>query len=142
MTTTKNTKTTAPLAHRVPATVSPLIAEYSRWLQEQTGVEIDAMSVYLGSQLRSLHQKTPENQARLAQAAKDRAAQDAAKAARKIEREAAAVKKAAEPKVEKVAPAKKAPAKAVPATKAPARRRPTKAAPVAPVAPTTEAAQA
>lgn len=118
MTTTKKTQTAAPLAHRVPDEVSAVIQEYSAWLQEQCGVTIDPLSVYLGSQLRSTWQKSPERQDELKAEAKARAKREADKAARKAEREA----KAAEPKAEKPAPKfepKRAP------------RRPTKAAPVA-----------
>lgn len=98
MTTTKKTSNPAPLAHRVPAQVSPVITAYAEWLSKETGYKVDPMSVYLGSQLRSTFQKGEANQARLAQAAKDRAARDAEKAQRKAEREAAAAAKAAEPK--------------------------------------------
>ncbi|WP_308491293.1 hypothetical protein [Microbacterium terrisoli] len=66
--------TPAPLAHRVPAEVSALIQTYSAWIEEQTGQKVDPMSVYLGSQLRGLFQKSDGNQARLAEAAKARAA--------------------------------------------------------------------
>lgn len=96
MTNSKKTPT-APLAHRVPTEVSATIQEYSTWLSAQTGVEIDPLSVYLGSQLRGTWQKSAERQSELAQAAKDRAARDAAKAKARAEREAAAAKKAAEP---------------------------------------------
>lgn len=140
MTITKKTSNPAPLAHRVPNEVSDLIATYSAWLEEQTGVKIDPMSVYLGSQLRGTFQKGEANQARLAQAAKDRAARDAAKAKAKAEREAAAAKKAAEPKAEQAIPkpaAKVVPTTKVP-TKTPARRRPAKGT-TAPVARAVEA---
>jgi hypothetical protein len=121
MTTTNNSKTTAPLAHRVPAEVTALINSYAAWLTEQTGYTVDPMSVYLGSQLRSTFQKGEANQARIAQAAKDRAALDAAKAKAKAGREAAAVAKAAAPKDK---PAAKATAK--PAAKKAAPKHPTK----------------
>lgn len=128
MTTTKKTSNPAPLAHRVPAEVSDLIATYSAWLEEQTGVKIDPMSVYLGSQLRSVFQKSEGNQARLREQAKRVAAERAAKEQRKAEREAAAATKAAEAATEKPAPKAKAdkPAPKTPAKRAP--RRPTKAA--------------
>jgi sRNA-binding protein len=119
MTTMKNSKTTAPLAHRVPTEVTDLINTYAEWLTEQTGYKVDPMSVYLGSQLRGTFQKGEANQARIAQAAKDRAAQAAAKATAKAAREAAAVAKAVEPKAEKAAPK--------PAAKKVATKRPTKA---------------
>lgn len=119
MTTTKNSKTTAPLAHRVPAEVSALITTYAQWIEEQTGYKADPMSVYLGSQLRGTFQKGEANQSRLQQAAKDRAARDAAKAKAKAAREAAAAAKAAAPKTEKPV-AKAAPKKVAP-------KRPTKA---------------
>jgi len=105
MTTTKNSKTTAPLAHRIPAEVSPVITAYAEWLTEQTGYKVDPMSVYIGSQLRSTFQKSPANQKRIADAAKDRAARDAAKAARKAER-AAVAKAKAQDTADKVAPVK------------------------------------
>ena len=107
MTTTKKTSTPAPLAHRVPAEVSDLIATYSAWIEEQTGYKADPMSVYLGSQLRAIFQKSEGNQKRIAEAAKARAAQDAAKAKARAEREAAAVAKAkAQDAADKVAPVK------------------------------------
>jgi len=109
MTTTKNSKTTAPLAHRVPAEVSDLINTYATWLTTETGYTVDPMSVYLGSQLRSTFQKGEANQARLAQAKKDRVAQDAAKAKARAECEVAAIAKAAE-----TLPAPKATPKAAP----------------------------
>jgi hypothetical protein len=104
MTTTKKIQTTAPLAHRVPAEVSDLINAYSAWLEEQTGVKIDPMSVYLGSQLRAVFQKTPENQKRIADEAKARAKRETDKAKARAEREAKAAQKAAEPKEENPAP--------------------------------------
>ncbi|MDJ0335357.1 hypothetical protein QMG83_08990 [Salinibacterium sp. G-O1] len=122
MTTTKNNKTTAPLAHRVPTAVSATIQEYTAWLEGQTGVKIDALSVYLGSQLRGTWQKSAERQAELADAAAARVLADAAKAKAKAAREAAAVAKTAEPKDKPVA---KAAPKAAPKKVAP--KRPTKA---------------
>ena len=110
MTTTKNSKTTAPLAHRVPGEVSDLINTYAEWLTTETGYTVDPMSVYLGSQLRGTFQKGGANQARLAQAAKNRVAQDAVKAKARAEREAAAAAKAAE----KLVSAPKATPKAAP----------------------------
>ncbi|GAA1997259.1 hypothetical protein [Microbacterium pumilum] len=150
MTTSKKTQPTAPLAHRVPAEVSDLIATYAAWIEEQTGYKADPMSVYLGSQLRSTFQKGESNQARLAQAAKDRAAKAAAKAKARAEREAAAASRAAQKAAEEKAKAqdaadKVAPVKVSPKAQAkinavmpkpaskPARRRPANAA-VAPVA--------
>jgi sRNA-binding protein len=123
MTTTKNSKTTAPLAHRVPVEVSALIDTYAAWIEEQTGYKADPMSVYLGSQLRGTFQKGEANQSRLQQAAKDRAARDAAKVEAKAAREAAAAAKAAASKTEK--PAVKAAPK--PAPKKVSPKRPTKA---------------
>ncbi|MEV8265643.1 hypothetical protein AB0P00_15980 [Microbacterium sp. NPDC077057] len=117
MSTTKKTQPTAPLAHRVPAEVSDLIATYSAWLEEQTGVKIDPMSVYLGSQLRSTFQKSDGNQARIAKAAQERAARDAAKAERKAEREA-----------EREAAAKAKTAEATKTAKAPAPKKASKPA--------------
>lgn len=141
MTTSKKTQTTAPLAHRVPAEVSDLIATYGAWLEEQTGQKIDSMSVYLGSQLRGTFQKSEGNQARLAAATAARIKREADRAEAQAARQAEADKKAAEPKADKPAP-KRPTVKAdkpVPATKAPARRRPTKPAAVAT---TNEAVQA
>ena len=115
---TTKTSNPAPLAHRVPVEVSELIATYSAWLEEQTGVKIDPMSVYLGSQLRSTFQKTPANQKRIADEARARAKREAEKAARKAEREAEAAEPKPEAEPKKVEP-KRAP------------RRPTKAMPVA-----------
>lgn len=153
MSNSKKTQKTAPLAHRIPAEVSPVIAAYSAWLEEQTGYKVDPMSVYLGSQLRGTFQKSEGNQQRIAQAKAARDAEAAAKAARKAEREKAAQEKAAAkeptPAVRKTKAAPKAPAKpvrqratkpATPATKPAPRRRPAKPAPAAPE--TTEAVQA
>lgn len=110
MTTTKKTSNPAPLAHRIPAEVSPVITAYAEWLTEQTGYKVDPMSVYIGSQLRSTFQKTPANQQRIAESAKARAAQDAAKAARKAEREAKVAEKTTPVPAPKPAP-KRAPRK-------------------------------
>jgi sRNA-binding protein len=96
---------------------------YAQWIEEQTGYKADPMSVYLGSQLRGTFQKGDANQARIAQAAKDRAAREDAKAKAKAAREAAAAAKAAEPKTDK--PVAKAAPKAAPKKVAP--KRPTKA---------------
>lgn len=104
MTTTKKTQTNAPLAHRVPAEVSELINTYSAWLEEQTGYKADPMSVYLGSQLRSVFQKSDGNQARLQAEAKARAQREADRAKARAEREAKAAEKAAEVVEPKPAP--------------------------------------
>ena len=129
MNTTKKTSKTAPLAHRIPAEVSPVIAAYAEWLTEQTGYAVDPMSVYIGSQLRSTFQKSDDNQKRIADATKERAAREAAKAVRKAEREAAAAKKAAGTKGDKPKAAKNTPTTKTAPT--PQRRRPLKGSTVA-----------
>lgn len=157
MTNSKKTQNPAPLAHRIPAEVTPVILAYSAWLEEQTGYKVDPMSVYIGSQLRGTFQKSEGNQTRLALQAAALAEREQAKILRKLEREnAAAAKAAAQAAAQKAAPkakpAPKVPAKPVrqrtakPATPVstpapkPTRRRPAKAAAPATVPATTEEA--
>lgn len=130
MSTTKNSKTTAPLARYADVEASPVIKAYCDWIEQETGRRPDAWSVYVGSQLRGTFQKTPANQKRIADEAKARAAREADKAKARAEREAQAAKKAAEVKEDKPKeskPAPKAPVKA-PAKPAPRRRPATKQA--------------
>lgn len=122
--------------------VTPVIEDFSEWLTAQTGYEVDPMSVFLGSALRSTFQKSEQNQERIAASAQAKldaiaAREERAEAreAARAEKEAAKAAKAAEPKAPKAAPAKKAPAAAAkaPAKKAaaapaPVRRRPIAAA--------------
>ncbi|QEO08802.1 hypothetical protein [Protaetiibacter larvae] len=117
--------TTAPLAHRVPAEPTALILDYCRWLKEQTGYDVDPMSVYLGSALRGAFKKSPGNQKRLAAQAERIAAEKVAREQRRAERAA----KVEKPKVEKPKPAPKG--KATKAAPAPSRRRPLKGSTVA-----------
>lgn len=141
-----NNKTTPALAHYADKEVTPVIAAYTAWLEEQTGYKVDPLSVYIGSQLRGTFQKSEGNQKRLAavQAATEAEAQ--AKAARKVEREQAAKAKAAE---KAAAPKAMAAPKATtkkPAPKATPKAKPVRAAAAKPATrkatTTTEAAQA
>jgi hypothetical protein len=107
--------------------------EFADWIEKKTGVKVDVKSIQLGAVLRPIHQKSEENQERIA-AAKERLEAEIAereerrveRAKRREEREKAAAAKAAEPKPERVAKAPKEP-KAAPAAK-PAKATPAKPA--------------
>jgi histone H1/5 len=138
-------------ANFVEKAIPTRIQEFADWLTRETGYEVDARSVYLGSALRGTFQKSDENQERIAarkieleneaEAKVTRAAEreqakldrEAARAAKAEEREKAAAERAAAKeaaaKEKAAAPAKTTAAKAAPA-KAPAKRAAaTKAAP-------------
>ena len=51
-----NTKKTPALAHYAAKEVTPVIAAYAAWLEEQTGYKVDPLSVQLGSALRAAWQ--------------------------------------------------------------------------------------
>lgn len=138
MSNTKKTPNPAPLAHRIPAEVTPVIAAYSAWLEEQTGYKVDPMSVYIGSQLRGTFQSSDQNQARLASRRAEIAKETEAKAARKAERTKAAQAKAAAkaaPEGEPKPVRQRATKPAAPAAKHAPRRRPLKASAAAPAIP-------
>lgn len=84
--TIKATKTAVPAqAQYAEKGIPPLMVEFAAWLEKETGVPVDARSVYLGSALREKFQKSDGNQKRLA-----------------------ALKKAAQPKVKPAKPVAKA----------------------------------
>lgn len=95
MTTTKNSKTAAPLAEYATKALTPTMQDYVAWLTEQTGYKVDPQTVAIASALRVQFQKSEGNQARLAEAKVRAAEEAAAKAARKAEREAGAKERAA-----------------------------------------------
>jgi len=110
-------KPTPPRAAYAAKEPTELIMQFCHYLTEQTGYEVDPLSVYLGSALRGEFQKSPENQRRLAEQAERIAAEKVTREQRKSERAA----KAAAPKVEKPKPTA-APARSK--APAPQRRRP------------------
>jgi hypothetical protein len=64
------TKKPAPaLAHYAAKEPTPTILEFCAWLKSETGVDVDPMSVHLGSLLRGVWQKSPDRQAERARAA-------------------------------------------------------------------------
>ncbi|MDH6237894.1 hypothetical protein [Cryobacterium sp. CG_9.6] len=128
-----NTKKTPALAVYADKEVTPVIAAYAAWLEEQTGYKVDPLSVYLSSALRGTFQKSEGNQTRIATRAAELEAEARAKAARRLAAEAAYAKATA-PKAEPKAKAQTT----EPATKTAIRHRPVKAAP----ATTTEPVQA
>jgi hypothetical protein len=114
------------LASYADKDITPVMTEYIQWLTEQTGYEVDPLSVQLSGVLRGRFQKSDVNQARLAARAEeieqeklDRIKRAEDRVASKEQKAAARAAKAAEPKAEKPAPATKtAKAKAAPAAKA------------------------
>lgn len=116
------------LASYADKTITPVMADFSEWIEAQTGYKVDPMSVQLGSALRGQFQKSDFNQERIARRAEERAAEEQAKLDRAAAREEArAAKEAA--KAERAAAKAAAPAKT--ATKAPAKtatKAPAKAA--------------
>lgn len=91
---------------------------FAAWITENTGVKVDVKSISLAVALVHEYQKSPENKARRAEAAK------AAKVAAAEKKAAAPAKKAGNPAKKTAAPAKKAtvvssgaPKKAAPAKK-------------------------
>lgn len=119
---------TAPLARYADKKVTPVITDFVEWLQNQTGVEVDPLSVYIASALRGEFQKSEGNQKRIAAQRAQREAEAKARADRKVARaEEAAAKQSEAAAVAKVrAEAAKTPAKAaakqVPGKKAAAAR--------------------
>lgn len=131
-------KATAPKADLLDREPTAMHTSYADWITEQTGYEVDAKSIQLGTLLRGEYQKSDVNQALMASRAEERAAEAEAREQKKEEREAAKEEKAAKaaekkaaakeaksaekPAAKKAAPAKKAPA----AKKAPSgsKRRP------------------
>lgn len=143
------TKGEPKLAMYADKDIPPVIQEFVEYLKAETGVDVDARSIYLGSSLRGAFQKSEGNQKRItersteieqekldrAQAVKDRAERKVAKEAERKEKAAAkvvadkeaAIAAKADVAATKVAAAEaKAAAKAAP--KAPATKAPTKAA--------------
>lgn len=147
------TKGEPKLAMYADKDIPPVIQEFVEFLKAETGADVDARSVYLGSSLRGAFQKSEGNQARIAeraseieqekldrvQAAKDRAERKVAKAIELKEKAAAKViaDKAAAAAAKVAAAEAKAAAKAAPKVAAakPAAKT-TKAAPAKPAAPT------
>ena len=127
MTTKKPTTTTAPRAEYATKEPTELIMQFCDWIEREVGITLDAdarRAVYLGSALRGDFQKSPANQARLAEQVERVAAEKVARA----ERTAARAAKAAAPKPAKVEKPKTKSAPA-PVTKGkapvvPSRRRP------------------
>ncbi len=110
-------------------TIPDVINDFVDYLEETTGYDVDARSVYLGSALRGQFQKSEGNQARIAARAAEIEQEKIDRAKRAEERAAAKAAKAekAEKAAPKTATAKAAPAKKAAATKAapvPTRRRP------------------
>ncbi|WP_104195225.1 hypothetical protein [Cryobacterium sp. M25] len=132
-----NTKQTPALANYAAKEVTPVIAAYAAWLEEQTGYKVDPLSVYLSSALRGAFQKSEGNQARIATRAAELEAETKAKAARGLAAAEAAYAKATAPKPEPKAKAvpKEAPVRATAAKPATRKAAPTKTT-------TTKAAQA
>jgi len=132
-------------ANYVEKAIPTRIQEFADWLTRETGFEVDARSVYLGSALRGTFQKSDENQERISARQQEILDQAAAREQAKIDREQAKVAReaaraakaeekaaaAAAAKAEAAAAPKAAPAKKAPAAKAaPAKRTPAaKAAP-------------
>ena len=121
----------APYAHLADADIKPMYQEFTDWLTEQVGVEVDARTVQISNILRRQFQQSEVNQERMAGRREEREALLAARAekrdkrdAAKAEREGAKAGKAAASKTPAKkaapAPAKKAPAKK--AAPAPARK--------------------
>lgn len=120
-----------PLARYADKDITPTMEVYVGWLKEQTGYDVDPMSVQLSGVLRGTFQKSDINQSRLSEAklaakaeAEARAARREERAARRAEREATATEKATAKPAAKAAPAarKAAAAKAPTAKATPAKR--------------------
>lgn len=142
------------LASYVEKDITPVMKNYTEWLEQETGYPVDERTVQLAGVLRSRFQKSDFNQERITSRAEEREQEAAAREERRIareqakaERDAARAAKAAEPKAEKkvvekkvaakpaakTAAAKPAAKKTAPATKTAAakpatRRRPAKPA--------------
>ena len=116
MPTTKKT-TTAHQASLATKPITPVMEAYVAWIKEQTGYDVDPMSVQLSGILRGAFQKSPGNQARIAEANARVAAEKVARA----QRAAARAEKVTEPE-----PAKPKSKPATPGKDEPKRRRPAK----------------
>jgi hypothetical protein len=128
------TKGEPALASYADKDITPVMADYVQWLEEQTGYKVDPLSVQLSGVLRGTFQKSDFRQEKIAERKEQIEAEEAARAERaaaraqaKLDREAAAKAKAAEPKTTKAPAAKATTTKAAPAAKAqpakPAARR-------------------
>lgn len=111
-TTKKTTKAAPPKAHLLEKDITPTMDRFCDWIRDETGYDVDPMSVQLGGTLRGEFQKSDVNQAALAESKQRRAEEAEARAAKREEREA----KKAEKENKKSAPAK--PAGKAAATKA------------------------
>jgi sRNA-binding protein len=111
------TKTAAPKSALAAKPITPVMEAYVAWIKEQTGYDVDPMSVQLSGILRGEFQKSPGNQSRIAEANARVAAEKVARA----QRAAARAEKVAKPE-----PAKPKSKPESPATDVPKRRRPVK----------------
>lgn len=126
-------KATPPLAHLLDKDITPTMERYAKWLTDQTGYEVDPISVQLAGSQRGQFQKSDLNQQALEANRKAREEAIEAREARKAERAEAAAAKAAA-KAEGKSTTKRgstkeepAPTKgkaATPAKPGPTRRRP------------------
>ena len=58
--------TPAPLAHYAEKSITPVMAEYVAWLKQQTGYDVDPLSVQLSGVLRPAFQKATSAKRRAA----------------------------------------------------------------------------
>lgn len=122
------------LARYLEKEVTPVIEDFADFLEKQTGMTLnkrDRQVLFIGSALRGTFQKSPENQARIAQRKEEIAAELEDRQARhdaRVAKKAARAEKASEPKTAKGAPAKSTktahPTKSAPAKAGTTRRRP------------------
>lgn len=126
-------KATPPLAHLLDKDITPTMDRYAKWLTDQTGYEVDPISVQLAGSQRGQFQKSDLNQQALEANRKAREEAIKAREERKAERaEAAAAKAAAKAEGKSTTKrgstkAEPAPTKgkaATPAKPGPTRRRP------------------
>ncbi|MGV8881128.1 MAG: hypothetical protein ACOH19_03160 [Rhodoglobus sp.] len=80
-----NPKKTPAQAHYGQKAITPVMVEFIKYLEAETGYKVDPISVQLASLLRGRFQKSPANQTRLAEKAA------AVETARKSRSERAAV---------------------------------------------------
>lgn len=64
-----NIKKTPAQAHYADKAITPVMVEFIKYLEAETGYEVDPMSVQLASLLRGRFQKSPANQTRLSKRA-------------------------------------------------------------------------
>ena len=88
-------KATPPLAHLLDKDITPTMERYAKWLTDQTGYEVDPISVQLAGSQRGQFQKSDLNQQALEANRKAREEAIEAREARKAERAEAAAAKAA-----------------------------------------------